>query len=83
MLATCREILTLDAGAVRVDRIHEEVEYGELRLRTTAPISSARISLTIDIGFGDAVQPGTEEPDYPSIPDFPMPGLWSYAIIQF
>ena len=52
MLATFREILTQEAGdgvefdadALRVDRIREELEYGGLRLRTTASISGARIS---------------------------------------
>lgn len=87
MLATFREILAQDASdgvefnadALRVDRIREELEYGGLRLRTTASISGARISLTIDIGFGDALEPGAEELDYPSMLDFPMPRLRGYA----
>lgn len=87
MLATFREILTQEAGdgvefdadALRVDRIREELEYGGLRLRTTASISGARISLAIDIGFGDALEPGAEELDYPSMLDFPMPRLRGYA----
>ncbi|UVK49997.1 nucleotidyl transferase AbiEii/AbiGii toxin family protein (plasmid) [Mesorhizobium sp. AR02] len=87
MLATFREILAQDAGdgvefdadALRVDRIREELEYGGLRRRTTASISGARISLTIDIGFGDALEPGTEDLDYPSMLDFPMPRLRGYA----
>jgi hypothetical protein len=32
-------------------------------------------SVTIDIGFGDALEPGAEELDYPSMLDFPMPRL--------
>ena len=57
MLATFREILAqavddgveFDVDTLRVDRIREELEYGGLRLRTTASISGARISLTIDM----------------------------------
>lgn len=87
MLATFRDILAqdaddgvqFDANALRIDRIREELEYGGLRLRTTASISGARISLTIDIGFGDALEPGAEELDYPSMLDFPMPRLRGYA----
>lgn len=87
MLATFREILAqeaddgveFDVDALRVDRIREELEYGGLRLRTTASISGAQISLTIDIGFGDALEPGAEELDYPSMLDFPMPRLRGYA----
>ncbi len=87
MLATFREILArgaadgveFDDDGLRVDRIREELEYGGLRLRTTASIDGARISLTIDIGFGDAMEPDAEELDYPSMLDFPMPRLRGYA----
>lgn len=87
MLATFRDILALndddgvefDVDALRVDRIREELEYGGLRLRTTASISGARINLTIDIGFGDAMEPGAEMLDYPSMLAFPAPRLRAYA----
>ncbi|RWK68269.1 nucleotidyl transferase AbiEii/AbiGii toxin family protein [Mesorhizobium sp.] len=87
MLATFREILAqeaadgveFDVDALQVDRIREELEYGGLRLRTTASISGARISLTIDIGFGDAMEPGAEMLDYPSMLAFPAPRLRAYA----
>jgi predicted nucleotidyltransferase component of viral defense system len=87
MLQTFREILTqdaddgvvFDANALRVDRIREEVEYGGLRLRATASISGARINLTIDIGFGDALEPGAEFIDYPVLLDHPAPRLQAYA----
>lgn len=87
MLATFREILAqeaadgveFDVDALRVDRIREELEYGGLRLRTTASISGARIGLTIDIGFGDAMEPGAEMLDYPSMLAFPAPRLRAYA----
>src|SRR6202035_1611090 len=39
--------------ALRADPIRELLEYGGLRLRTTAALASARISITVDIGFGD------------------------------
>lgn len=87
MLRTFRDILALtgddgvefDVDALRVDRIRQEFEYGGLRLRTTASISGARINLTIDIGFGDAMEPGAEMLDYPSMLAFPAPRLRAYA----
>jgi predicted nucleotidyltransferase component of viral defense system len=87
MLATFREILGLsmpdgvvfDAAALRVDRIRDELEYGGLRLRTAASIGGARISVTVDIGFGDAVEPGVELIDYPSMLELPAPRLRAYA----
>ena len=39
----------------------------------------ARISLTIDIGFGDALEPGAEMLDYPSMLAFSAPRLRAYA----
>ena len=87
MLATFREILreeandgvTFDVAALRIDRIREELEYGGLRLRTTANVGGARIAITIDIGFGDATEPGIEMLDYPTLLDLPRPRLRSYA----
>ncbi len=87
MLETFREILAqeaddgvkFDADTLHVDRIREALDYGGLRLRVIATISGARINLTIDIGFGDALEPGVEVLDYPSMLDFPMPRLRAYA----
>ncbi len=87
MLAAFREIMAqdagdgvqFDAGALRVDRIREELEYGGLRLHTTAGIGGAKIKVTIDIGFGDAVEPNAEFVDYPSMLDLPTPRLRAYT----
>ena len=87
MIAAFKEILAtdtedgvrFDSGAVRVDRIREELKYGGLRLRTTASISGARIAVTIDVAFGDALEPGAEVIDYPCMLDLPAPRLRAYA----
>ena len=87
MLATFREIvsiaaddgLTFDTDALRVDLIREELEYGGLRLRTTAALAGARISIVIDVGFGDAVEPGIEEIDLPVLLDLPSPHIRAYS----
>lgn len=87
MIAAFKEILAVavddgiefDVEALRVDRIREELEYGGLRLRTTASISGARIPVTVDVGFGDALEPGAEVIDYPTLLDLPSPRLRAYA----
>jgi predicted nucleotidyltransferase component of viral defense system len=87
LITVFREILAanvadgveFDVGALRVDRIREELEYGGLRLRTTASISGARIAVTVDVGFGDALEPGAQIIDYPSLLDLPTPRLRAYA----
>ena len=68
-----------DLDAVRVDQIREELEYGGLRLRTTASISGARIAVTVDVAFGDALEPAAEVIDYPCMLDLPAPRLRAYV----
>jgi predicted nucleotidyltransferase component of viral defense system len=87
MLATFRDIcaieaedgLAFDVDALRVEQIREELDYGGLRLRTTARLAGARITVVIDIGFGDSVAPGVEEVRLPVLLDFPAPRLLVYA----
>lgn len=87
MLATFRDILAqnvedgvvFDPDTLRVDRIREELDYGGLRLRAIASVGGARINLTIDIGFGDALEPRAEIVDYPVMLDLPTPRLRAYA----
>ncbi|MBX9927239.1 MAG: nucleotidyl transferase AbiEii/AbiGii toxin family protein [Hyphomicrobiaceae bacterium] len=87
MLATFKEILSLnfddavtfDVNGLRVDRIRDALEYGGLRLRTTAAIDGARVSIVVDIGFGDTLDPGVETVDYPVLLNLPAPRPRTYA----
>ena len=87
MLQVFREVLAVeqndgvvfDVEGLKVDRIREEIAYGGLRLQTTALIDKARVKVTIDIGFGDATEPGIEEMAYPALLDLPAPRLRTYA----
>lgn len=86
MLAVFRETcaveendgIRFDVDALRVELIREELEYGGLRLRTTAHLAGARIPIVIDVGFGDAIEPGVEEINLPVMLDFPSPRLHAY-----
>ena len=71
--------VSFDAGAVEVDRIREELEYGGLRIKTNAVVDKARVRVVIDIAFGDSVEPGLQEMDLPVLLDFPAPHLRAYA----
>jgi predicted nucleotidyltransferase component of viral defense system len=87
MVKTFREICALpfedgvvfDVEGVQIDRIREELEYGGLRIKTNATVDTARVRVVIDIGFGDAVEPGIAEMDLPVMLDFPAPHLRAYA----
>jgi predicted nucleotidyltransferase component of viral defense system len=87
MLVTFREIcaievndgMVFDIDALRVELIREELEYGGLRLRTTGSLAGARITVIIDIGFGDAIEPGIDKVNLPVLLDLPQPRLRVYA----
>ncbi len=86
MLAAFREICAVDANdgvhfdiaGLTIDSIRDEAEYGGLRLKTYAVIAEARVRVMVDIGFGDAVEPETEEVDLPVLLDLPSPRLRAY-----
>jgi len=86
LLGTFREIMAVevddgvnfDLKGLKIEAIREEVEYGGSRLRTTAALAGARIPITVDIGFGDAVEPGIEDIDLPVLLDMPSPHLRAY-----
>jgi len=67
-----------DVGALKIDRIREETEYGGLRIKTTATIDGAKVRVAIDIGFGDAVEPAAIETELPVLLDLPPPRLRVY-----
>jgi predicted nucleotidyltransferase component of viral defense system len=87
ILAAFREIcaIPMDDGVeisvvgLRASLIREAFEYGGLRLRTTATVASARIAIVIDVGFGDATEPGIEDVVLPVLLDQPAPRLRAYA----
>jgi hypothetical protein len=65
--------IRFDSNPRRADLIREDLEYGGLRLKTSATMAGARISVTVDIGFGDAVELGMEEIELPALLDLPAP----------
>ena len=86
LIDTFREIMAVevddgvsfDLKGLRIEAIREELEYGGSRIRTTAALAGARIPITVDIGFGDAVEPGVEDIDLPVLLDMPSPHLRAY-----
>jgi predicted nucleotidyltransferase component of viral defense system len=86
LLTTFREVMsididdgvTFDVARLQVQPIREDLEYGGSRLRTTAALAGARISVVVDIGFGDAIEPGAEDISLPVLLDLPSPRLRAY-----
>ena len=67
IIGVFREICTLkaddavvfDIDGLAVDRIRDDAQYGGLRIKTTATVDGAKVRVLVDIGFGDAVEPGS------------------------
>jgi hypothetical protein len=87
LAATMREIcgvhvddgMIFDAASITVEEIREEARYGGLRVRLTGKLGKARVTVQIDVGYGDAVSPGPEEAVYPvMLDDLPPPRLRVY-----
>jgi len=87
LAATVREVcdqavapdgMVYDAESVTIESIREEDAYGGRRVRLRAQLGAARIGLQLDVGIGDAMTPGPEWLDYPTLLGDPGPRLRSY-----
>jgi hypothetical protein len=91
MLGIFREICALemndgavfDTAALEIDVVRDELAYGGLRIKTYATIGGARVRIVIDIGFGDAVEPGITELELPVLLDLPAPLLRAYRAATY
>ena len=71
--------IAFDPASVKGSVIRKEAGYGGVRIDLLAKLDGARITLQVDIGFGDAVTPAPESVSYPVLLDgLPAPKLRSY-----
>lgn len=71
--------MTFDEESVVGEPIAEDADYEGVRVTLQATLGNARVSLQIDIGFGDVVSPRPFKISYPTILDFPAPKLSGYT----
>jgi len=71
--------LTFDSNSIQTERITEDGDYEGIRVRFRGALDTARISMQIDIGFGDIVYPGPEKAELPCMLDSPAPSLLCYS----
>lgn len=87
MLGLFREVCAIklddgvefDLDSLKATANREDLAYGGLRLETYAFVGGAKLRIIIDIGFGDATEPGLEELELPVLLDQPAPHLRTYA----
>lgn len=70
--------LNFDDASVQVMEIRDNQEYGGQRVRLVCKLGAARITIQIDIGFGDVVTPEAKEIEYPTLLDLPAPRIRAY-----
>lgn len=66
------------ADSVRSIPIREEQAYDGIRVTLIGILHQARIPLQFDIGFGDAITPGPERLEFPTLLNAPPPKLLTY-----
>lgn len=71
--------LSFDSDSIQTERITEDADYEGIRVRFRGALGTARISMQIDIGFGDIVYPGPEKAELPCMLDSPAPSLLCYS----
>ena len=67
-------------ATIRTEAIAGEQEYQGVRIRLEASLANARLTLQIDVGFGDAITPEPEQIIFPSMLDFPPARLHAYPL---
>jgi len=72
--------LVFNPDTVAVEQIRAEDEYGGRRVTFNVTLGTARVTLQVDIGFGDAVTPAAEVVEYPSLLGMESPKLRAYPM---
>ncbi len=67
--------LIFDPATLQGDEIRLAAHYNGVRVRCLARLGNARLSLQVDIGFGDVVTPAAQPLEYPTLLDFAAPRL--------
>lgn len=72
--------LTFDTSTVQVTDIAEFKAHKGVRITCLSHIDRTRISITIDIGFGDEIVPARSRMDFPILLDDPRPVVFVYSM---
>ena len=70
--------MLFDTGSLSVEPIREDLEYGGVRVVFDARLGGAQFRMQLDIGFGNAIEPGAVEARYPTLLDAPAPRIRAY-----
>jgi len=79
MVAVTPDGLVFDPKTVQGQKIKEDADYEGVRIKFRGFLERSRITMQIDVGFGDVIYPKPRIFDYPVILDFPKPHLKGYT----
>ena len=71
--------LNFDVASVVGEQIRLDAQYDGVRVRFRGLLGNARVSVQVDVGFGDAITPGARSFTYPTLLDFQAPELLGYT----
>jgi predicted nucleotidyltransferase component of viral defense system len=76
---TVNDGIVFVAESIKAEEIRKEANYAGIRISMIGLLGTARASIQVDIGYGDAVTPAPETAIYPVLlKDFPAPELRVY-----
>ena len=70
--------LVFDTESVAGEAIKEDADYPGVRVTVLVTLLNGRLSMQIDMGFGDVVTPSAAMTGYPALLDFPAPLMLGY-----
>jgi len=71
--------IDFDSDSIRLEEIRRENEHVGTRVSLLARCGSARVSMQVDVGVGDAIWPPPRPRTLPALLDFPPPEVLSYT----
>ena len=77
---SCEDGLRFDVDHIDSENIVEDGDYHGVRIKFYTYLDNSRQRVQLDIGFGDKIEGGPIEIDFPTMLDFPAPRLKVYSI---
>ena len=72
------EGVVFDPATISITSIRIDQPDGGCRARIRGGLGRIRLTVPVDIGFGDVVTLGRRAENYPTLLDLPAPRLWTY-----
>lgn len=70
----------LEWGDVSTAPIRDDLKYGGVRAHIKVVLDGAKVTLQIDVGYGDSITPEASEIEWKSLLDFPSARLLAYPV---